>query len=51
MAENRSHSVFRPLMRYVKPHIGLLAVSLLFAVISVAATLYAPILVGDAVDV
>ncbi len=50
MAENRSHSVFRPLMRYVKPHIGLLAVSLLFAVISVAATLYAPILVGDAVD-
>ena len=46
----KSPSVLKPLMRYVRPHIGLLIVSLIFAVISVAATLYAPILVGDAVD-
>ena len=37
-------------MRYVKPHSGLLVISLIFAAVSVAASLYAPILVGDAVD-
>ena len=48
--KQKNPSVLKPLMRYVKPHMGLLFVSLIFAVISVAATLYAPILVGDAVD-
>ena len=47
---NNSPSVLKPLMRYVKPHKGLLLLSLLLAAVSVAATLYAPILVGDAVD-
>ena len=47
---NKTPSVLKPLLHYVRPHMWLLFVSLIFAVISVAATLYAPILVGDAVD-
>lgn len=34
----------------IRPHMHFLILSLLFAVISVALTLYAPILIGDAVD-
>ena len=48
--KGKSPSVLKPLMHYIKPHMGLLTVSLIFALISVAASLYAPILVGDAVD-
>ena len=48
--KGKSPSVLKPLMYYIKPHMGLLTVSLIFALISVAASLYAPILVGDAVD-
>ena len=40
----------RSLLAYVRPHKALLVLSLIFAAVSVAATLYAPILVGDAVD-
>ena len=47
---NKSNSVLKPLLGYVRPYRGLLIVSLLLAFISVTATLYAPILVGDAVD-
>ena len=46
----KKRSSLRPLLRYVKPHSRLLILSLLLASLSVAATLYAPILVGDAVD-
>ncbi len=43
-------TALRPLLRYVKPYSPLLAAALVMAVISVVATLYAPVLVGDAVD-
>ena len=43
-------SAIKPLLRYIRPHAWMLAVSLIFAVISVALTLYAPILMGQAID-
>ena len=43
-------SVFKPLMRYAGPHIWPLVVALILTVVSVAATLYAPILMGDGID-
>lgn len=43
-------SALRPLLRYAKPHMWLFILSMVFAVITVATTLYAPILVGNAVD-
>ena len=43
-------SALRPLLRYAKPHMWLFVLSMVFAVITVATTLYAPILVGNAVD-
>lgn len=43
-------SALRPLLKYAKPHMWLFVLSMVFAVITVATTLYAPILVGDAVD-
>ena len=39
------------LLTYAKPYRALLAAAMLFALISVAATLYAPILIGKGVDV
>ena len=39
-------SALRPLLRYAKPHMWLFVMSMVFAVITVATTLYAPILVG-----
>ncbi len=43
-------SIFKPLMRYAGPHVWLLVMALVLSVISVAATLYAPILMGDGID-
>ena len=43
-------SALRPLLKYAKPHMWLFVLSMVFAVITVATTLYAPILVGNAVD-
>ena len=43
-------SALRPLLKYAKPHMWLFVLSMVFAVIAVATTLYAPILVGNAVD-
>lgn len=40
----------RKILGLIKPYIHFLILSLLFAVISVALTLYAPILIGDAID-
>ena len=37
-------------LRYIKPYKFVLALTVLMAVISVALTLYLPILTGDAVD-
>jgi ATP-binding cassette subfamily B protein len=52
LAENKNSngSVLKPLMKYTKPYMPLMVLSLIFAVITVATTLYAPILVGDGVD-
>ena len=50
MSKQEKTGSLAPLLKYVRPHSGLLIVSLLLAAVSVAATLYAPILVGDAVD-
>ena len=58
MAENKklspkpasSMEVLKPLLGYAKPYKSLFVLSLIFAVISVASTLYAPILIGKAVD-
>lgn len=43
-------SIFKPLISYAGPHIWLLVIALILAVISVAATLYAPILMGRGID-
>lgn len=43
-------SVLKPLLKYVGPHTWLLVAALVLAVISVASTLYAPILLGDGID-
>ena len=40
----------KQMFQYVKKHSLFVALSILFAAISVALTLYVPILIGDAVD-
>lgn len=42
--------VLKPLLSYAKPYIWLFAVSMALALVTVATTLYAPILIGQAVD-
>lgn len=49
VAEHRN-SVAKPLLGYLKPYMGQLTAALIFAVITALATLYAPILTGDAID-
>ncbi len=53
MADKKQGSAgtLRRLLCYTKPYKALLVASMLFALISVAATLYAPILIGRGVDV
>lgn len=48
MRQNKD--TFHKILRQVCPYGHILVISLVFAVISVALTLYAPILVGDALD-
>ncbi|MDO5376966.1 MAG: ABC transporter ATP-binding protein [Clostridia bacterium] len=43
-------AVLRRVLGYIRPHLPLLVLSLLLALVSVALTLYIPILVGRAVD-
>lgn len=43
-------NILRRILRFTKPYIHYLALTLLFAVVSVGLTLYAPILIGNAVD-
>lgn len=42
--------VLKPLIGYAKPYISLFVLSMVFAVINVVTMLYAPILIGQAVD-
>lgn len=48
--EQDRRSVLRPLLAYAKPYIWLFALSMVLALMTVAATLYAPILIGEGVD-
>ena len=52
MAKNtlQSKPVLKPLLGYARPYIWLFVVSMVFALITVATTLYAPILIGECVD-
>lgn len=47
---DKNKPIIKPLLKYIKPYWWLLAVSMVFAVISVALTLYAPILMGYGID-
>ena len=46
----RKNDTIKRVLRMIKPYWGYLLCSLLFAVVTVALTLYAPILTGDAID-
>lgn len=46
-----SAQTLKELLRYVKPYYSQLVLAVLFSLVSVAATLYAPILIGHGVDV
>lgn len=48
--EKNKRSTLRRLAKYLKPHAGLLALAFLCAVISAAASLFTPVVIGDAVD-
>lgn len=48
--KQQRESVLKLLLGYAKPYIWLFGLSMVFALVTVAATLYAPILIGDAVD-
>lgn len=43
-------SVVRRVLKYIKPYKGLLALTILSAIISVSLTLYIPVLTGNAID-
>ena len=49
-AKKVQKAVLKPLLSYARPYIGLFGISMLLAVITVATTLYAPILIGQGVD-
>ncbi len=46
----KNNSILKKILSFTKPYLGYLALTMIFAVISVALTLYAPILTGDAID-
>lgn len=46
----RDRATIKKVLRFIRPHIGLVALMLLLAAVTVASTLYAPILIGKAVD-
>lgn len=50
MKNKQNYSTVKRILTYVKPFYFLVALSLLFAILSVALTLYAPILTGNAID-
>lgn len=51
MAKSDKTPVFARLLRYLKPNLGYCVLALLFSAVSVAAALYAPVVIGDAVNV
>ncbi len=46
----RNKEIIRRVLRLIRPYSGLVAGILLFAALTVAATLYTPILIGEGVD-
>ena len=46
----KRNKTLRQILKLIKPYMHYLVLSLLLSIVSVAATLYAPILIGDAVD-
>lgn len=46
----RDRATIKKVLRFIRPHGGLVALMLLLAAVTVASTLYAPILIGKAVD-
>ena len=49
-ADKVRKSVLKPLLAYARPYRGLFGISMLLALITVVTTLYAPILIGQCVD-
>ena len=49
-ADKVQKSVLKPLLAYARPYRGLFGISMLLALITVVTTLYAPILIGQCVD-
>ena len=47
---SKKKNTIKLIQKLLKPHIYLLLLSMLFSVVTVVFTLYAPILIGDAVD-
>ncbi|MDO4322291.1 MAG: ABC transporter ATP-binding protein [Lachnospiraceae bacterium] len=50
MKKNGQKNVLNQVFRYIRPHWGLVLLSLLMAVVSVALTLYIPVLTGQVID-
>lgn len=46
----KNNSLLKKILSFTKPYLGYLVLTMIFAIISVALTLYAPILTGDAID-
>ena len=46
----KKRGTIRRLLSYIRPYLGWLILALLFALIQIAATLFAPVIVGDAID-
>lgn len=46
----KNKGTIKRLLSYVKPYWGWLALALLFALIQIAATLFAPVIIGNAID-
>ncbi len=49
-SRNKQPSTLRRLMKYLRPHAGLIACAFMCAVISAAASLFTPVIIGNAVD-
>lgn len=50
MHKEQETNTFTKVMRYIRPYMHFVVLSLIFAAVSVILSLYAPILVGDAID-
>ena len=50
MADNKKQKTLKKILRYIGRYKLLLPVSMFFALVSVALTIYVPKLIGDAID-